>query len=232
MVNKENILFGIVGLLGGLIIGFMVANSINQSQAPAALPSSAMTAGNGLPSSHPPTGGDAGSVPEVQTAIEKARSEPENFDAQIKAAELFYQIQRFEGAVEFLEKAAKLKPDDHTTQVNLGNAYFDAGRYDQAEKTYTAVLAKKPDDADVRTDLGLTFAARPQADYDRAIAEFEKVLAKKPTHTLALQNVIVAYTKKGDAAKATATLAKLEAADATNASIAKLREEIGKISKN
>ena len=138
----------------------------------------------------------------------------------------------FLSPIEFLEKAAKLKPDDHTTQVNLGNAYFDAGRYDQAEKTYTAVLAKKPDDADVRTDLGLTFAARPQADYDRAIAEFEKVLEKKPTHTLALQNVIVAYTKKGDAAKATATLAKLEAADATNASIAKLREEIGKISKN
>jgi tetratricopeptide (TPR) repeat protein len=231
MVNKENILFGIVGLLGGLIIGFMVANSINQSQPPAVSSSATMTA-NGLPSGHPPTGGDAGSIPEVQAAIEKARSEPENYDAQIKAAELFYQIQRFEGAVEFLEKAAKLKPEDHSTQVNLGNAYFDSGRYEQAEKTYTAILAKKPDDVDVRTDLGLTFAARPQADYDRAIAEFERVLAKNPTHTLALQNLIVAYTKKGDAAKATTTLAKLEAADSTNASIAKLREEIGKISKN
>ena len=29
-MNKENILFGVVGLLAGLIIGFMFTNSINK----------------------------------------------------------------------------------------------------------------------------------------------------------------------------------------------------------
>ena len=142
---------------------------------------------------------------------------------------MFYQISRFEGAIEFLKQAAKIKPDDYVTIVNLGNAYFDSSKFDEAEKTYTEALAKKPEDLDVRTDLGLTYAFRPQPDYDRAIKEFETVLAKDPKHTLALQNLVVAHTKKGDAAKANAALARLEAADATNSAIAKLREDIGKI---
>jgi tetratricopeptide (TPR) repeat protein len=227
MINKENILFTLVGLFAGLIIGFMFANSVNQRQAmsPAgAMPSSAV-----LPDGHPATGTTGGSIAEVQSAIEKARGEPENFEAQIKAAELFYQIQRFDGAVEFLERAAKLKPDDQDTAVNLGNAYFDAGRYDDAEKTYGAVLEKKPEDVALRTEYALTFVFRPQPDYDRAIKEFNRALEKEANNIQALQNLTVAYTKKGDAANANATLARLETADPSNAAIGKLREDILKI---
>ena len=46
----------------------------------------------------------------------------------------------------------------------------------------------------------------------------------------ALQNLTVAYTKKGDAARAKASLEKLSKADPSNSSIAKLNEDIGKIS--
>lgn len=44
-----------------------------------------------------------------------------------------------------------------------------------------------------------------------------------------LQNLTVAYTKKGDTANANQTLAKLEALDPANESIAKLRADIQKI---
>lgn len=232
MINKENILFCIVGLFAGLIIGFMFANSINQNAYLAT--GTPGPGGAPLPQGHPPTGqgGQGGSIAEVQQAIEKARAETDNFEAQVRAAELFYQIQRFEGAIEFLERASKIKPDDHDTTVNLANAYFDAGRYENAEKTYIAALAKKPDDANVRADLGLTFVFRPQPDYDRAIQEFNRVLEKDPKHIQALQNLTVAYTKKRDAAKATATLARLEEADATNTAIGRLREDIAKIGTN
>ena len=234
MITKENILFCIVGLLGGLIVGFMFANSVNQSQAgtPTAT-SAAMPGPGGMPGGHPPTGGGAdGSMEDIQAAIEKAKAEPQNFDAQIKAAELFYQIQRFDGAIEFLKKAAEIKPDDYVTTVNLGNAYFDSNKYDEAEKTYAAALAKKPDDLDVRTDLGLSFMLRTTPDYERSVKEFSTVLEKDPGHKMALQNLAAAYTKKGDAKKANETVAKLEAADPQNGSVAKLKEEIAKIGSN
>ena len=201
MVNKENILFSIVGLLLGLIIGFFFANSVNQSAAVAPAAVAGMPSTAALPGGHPPVPGAAGggAVPEVQAAIENARQNPTDFDAQIKAAQLYYQIQRFDGAIEFLQKANELQPDNYEVMVHVGDANFDANKYEEAENWYTKALAKKATDVDVRTDLGLTFIFRDKPDYDRAIQEFKRVLDENPTHTQAMQNLTVAYTKKGSA---------------------------------
>ncbi len=226
MITKENILFGIIGLLIGTIVTFVFTNSINQNNG---LSSSIKQSAN-LPAGHPDladsdtSGASGGSIPEVQAAIEKARSEPDDFDSQMKAAELYYQIQRFEGSIEFLARANKLKPDDFGVMVQLGNANFDSNKYGEAEKWYMAALAKKPDDVNVRTDLGLTFVFRDTPNYDRAIQEFKKSLEIEPNHVQALQNLTVAYTKKRDLANARSTLAKLESIDPTNSAITKLRE--------
>jgi len=229
MINKENALFCTVGLLAGLIIGFMFANSVNQNTTL----QQATRQNSNLPAGHPELSGGEGTqgtqggpIPEVQAAIEKARNEPNDFDAQMRAAELFYQIQRFEGSIEFLKRANQLKPDDYGVIVQIGNANFDADKYEEAEKWYTSALTKKPDDVNVRTDLGLTFVFRATPNYDRAIQEFKRTLEKDPNHVQALQNLTVAYSKKGDLINARATLEKLEAVDPTNAAISQLRAEL------
>ncbi|HVE59114.1 MAG TPA: tetratricopeptide repeat protein [Pyrinomonadaceae bacterium] len=235
-MNKENILFGIVGLLLGLIVGFMFANNVNQKSAVAPVPLTAAKQNSNMPEGHPDISGATNpssqlivSPVEVQAATDRAVQEPENFEAQMKAAEVSYQNGSFDKAVEYLKQANKLKPDDYETIVNLGNASFDGGNYAEAEKWYSAALVKKTEDPDVRTDLGLTFIFRDPPNYDRAIKEFEDVLAKDINHPQALQNLTVAYTKKGNAAKAKETVDKLEKVDPTNASVAKLREDIQKI---
>ena len=234
-MNKENILFGVVGLLAGLIIGFMFANSVNQGGVVAQ--SSNMKLNSNMPPDHPAVppgttmpGGTQGAMgPEVQAAIEQAKAAPDDFDAQVKAAEVYYQIQRYDDAITYLKAANKLRPDDREIVVHLGNANFDADRYDEAEKWYVAALAKKADDVNVRTDLGLTFVFRDPPNYERAIKEFNQSLETDPNHIQTLQNLSVAYTKKGDSAKASATVAKLEGIDPSNKAIAKLKEDIQKI---
>lgn len=227
-MTKENILFVTIGLLAGLIIGFVFANSVNQK---AAVPIAGPAVQNAnMPAGHPEVPGAGGAMqPEIQAAIDLAKKEPDNLDAQLKAAEFYYQIQRFDGAIEFLKRANELKPDSREVIVHLGNAYFDKGNYEDAAKWYMSALAKKADDVDVRTDLGLTFVFRDKPDYDRGIQEFKRSLEIDPNHQQTLQNLTVAYTKKGDVAKANETLAKLEALDPVNESIKKLREDIQKI---
>lgn len=232
-MNKENVLFGVVGLLAGLIIGFMFANSVNQGGA-STLASSQMRANSNMPPDHPPVppgttmpGGPMQA--DVTAAIEQAKQSPDDFDAQIKAAEMFYRIDRLDDAITYLMAANKIKPEEREVIVHLGNANFDADKYEEAEKWYTAALGKKADDINVRTDLGLTFMFRKQPNYDRAVQEFTRSLEIDPNHTQTLQNLTVAYTKKNDAAKASATLAKLEQIDAANTSIAKLKDDIQKI---
>jgi tetratricopeptide (TPR) repeat protein len=152
-MSRENILFGIIGILLGFIVGFMFASSMSQKT------QTASTVSQNMPADHPPVGSQAGGGnPEAVRAqvtadIEKARNEPNNFDAQIKAAELFYQIGRFDQSIEFLLKANQLKPTDYDTVVSLGMVNLQAGHNEPAEKWLTAAQKMKPDDEQVREAL-------------------------------------------------------------------------------
>lgn len=238
-MSKDNILFSVIGVLLGFIFGFMFANNANQQAARPRTSAAAQSSNANLPPDHPqlPMNGVAdqggaanGAMPGVQAAIDKARSEPENFEAQTQAGQMYYQIQRFDEAVDFWLKANKLKPDDYQTVVNIGNAYFEAGKYELAEQWYTSALVKKPDDVAVRTDLGTTFMARTPPDFDRAIKEYRRSLELNPNHEQTLHNLVIAYTKKGQAKEAQATLARLEQVNPNNEDLPRFRTQLQEIS--
>ncbi|HEY0376370.1 MAG TPA: tetratricopeptide repeat protein [Pyrinomonadaceae bacterium] len=235
-MSKENILFAIIGVLLGVIVGFMFATSLNrqgQVRPAAAAPAmESVPASAELPENHPPISADAG--PETQAGdagedaalIESAAAAPDDFDAQMKAAEVHYRNRRFDEAIELLARANQLRPESRETVVALGNANFDSGRYEAAEKWYTAALVKDPKDINVRTDLGLTFLVREPSDPDRAIQEFRRSLQINPRHEQTLQNMAVALLKKGGYAEADSTLKKLAEVNPTNPSLDKLRSDL------
>jgi tetratricopeptide (TPR) repeat protein len=178
-MTRDNLLFAIIGVLFGFIVGFLFASTMNQRYGPGA----PVAASSGqMPANHPPLDqgssapNGAGMQAEVTAQLEKARSDPKNFEAQVKAAELYYQIRRYDPAIEFLLKANQLRPDDYQTLVALGLVNLDAGHYDVAEKWYRAALLKKSDD--VTTLAGLAAATLGKGDAkaaEQAIANLEKV---------------------------------------------------------
>jgi tetratricopeptide (TPR) repeat protein len=177
-MTRENLLFSIIGILFGFILGFIFASTMNQKYGPGA---PMATASQSLPSDHPPVGGNASANPggmqaEVTASIEKARNEPKNFDAQLKAAELYYQIQRYDQSIEYLLKANQLKPTDYQTVVTLGMVNLDAGHYDTAEKWYRAAMKMKSDDVAVLAGMAETMLQKRDAkEAETAIAQLEKV---------------------------------------------------------
>jgi tetratricopeptide (TPR) repeat protein len=155
-MSRDNLLFAIIGILIGFIIGFMLANSIlTREAALRAAPLSAAQQSGNLPPNHPPVAGsDQSGDPQqmftqVQEAMKQAREHPDDFDAQLTAAKLEYQIQRYDQAIEYLLIANKLKPADFNVLGMLGVANMDAGHFDAAEKWYRAAMIKKPDDIPV-----------------------------------------------------------------------------------
>jgi tetratricopeptide (TPR) repeat protein len=176
-MNRENLLFAVIGLLLGFIVGFMFASSMSQKAAQ----TQTASASQNLPADHPPLGAQNAPDPaamreQVTAQIEKARNEPKNFEAQVKAAELYYQIQRYDQAIEYLLKANSLKPTDYETVANLGLVNLDAGHYDQAEKWYRAAVKMKSDDE--RVVAGLAAATLGKGDAkaaEDAIAQLEKL---------------------------------------------------------
>ncbi|HEY2848167.1 MAG TPA: tetratricopeptide repeat protein [Pyrinomonadaceae bacterium] len=241
-MKKDNVMFGVIGLLAGLIIGFIATNWMNRSAlsaapvATAAGPLDVNANTSQLPPNHPPigsNGGDAGGggpLPQVQAAIDKAKQNPQDYEAQMTAADMYYQIRRYDDATIYYEAAAKIKPGEKEPLVKLGDSYFDAAetasenndqatansKFPIAEKWYTEALAKDPKDVSVRTDLGLTFFLRQPREVDRAIKEYKASLAIEPRHEISLQNLALAYKEKGDTTNYQQTLDQLRSVNPKN----------------
>lgn len=209
---QKNTFFGlIIGLALGLIVGFFAANTINRNSI-----NQPITEQNAPQTNVPSQQSVAvqtsqkAPMPQIEETLSKAENEPENFDAQVKAGDMHAQIQRFDKAVEYYEKAHKINPNDYQTIVKIGNSYFDGKQFENAEKWYLLALEKNPDDVNVRTDLGVSFVERASPDLERATREFETSLQKNPKHEPTIYNLGIAHFKKGNLDEAQKALQKLE----------------------
>jgi Flp pilus assembly protein TadD len=177
-MTRENILFAIIGILLGFIVGFMLASSMTQRMATP----QTMAGSQPMPADHPPlssaqSGVDPQQVREqVSAQLEQARNEPRNFDAQIKAADLYYQIGRYDQGIEFLIKANQVRPTDYETVVKLGLFNLDAGHFETAEKWYRTALKMKSGDVPVLAGLAAATLQKGDAKAaEEAIANLEKI---------------------------------------------------------
>lgn len=231
-MKKNNLLFAAIGLIIGLVIGFSGANYLNRNAMPPE-----QTAQNQFPASPPvlnqtvspqernPRGG---MLPDIQIALDKAENEPENYEAQIKAGEMYARIGNFEKALEFFQKAQRVKPNNFEANVSLGNAFFDARQFENAETYYEKALEINPDEANVLTDLGTTLVERKNPNYERAVSLFEKALKIKPNHEPTIYNLGIAYLRMGEKDNARQTLAQLKEANPNSDLIARLEQVINK----
>jgi tetratricopeptide (TPR) repeat protein len=228
-MSKDDVLFSIIGLLLGFILGFFVTNSFNQK---AAAPAPTATNAPGPTDAGPPQQ----QLPDPQVleaAKKKAAEAPDDYEAQMAAGEAFYRAIRYQEAINYLLKANQIRPQDVEPMVALGNTYFDDaarnrlnGQWLQAEKWYAEALKVDEKNVNVRTDLGLTFFYRTPPDYEKAIGHFRKSLEIDPEHLPSLQNLAIAFNKTNKKSESEAILAKL---DKLNPELsAKAREEMAK----
>ncbi len=93
--------------------------------------------------------------------------------------------------------------------------HMSRGQYAVAAERLHESLEQDPDLLDARNDLAGIFYR--QQDYDRAIAEYQTVLTKKPDHESALYNAAWSYASKRDYEQARTMLTRLLAVNDHNA---------------
>src|SRR5438034_3454282 len=187
-MTRDNLLFAIIGILLGFIAGFLLASNITQREAAQRAGTITTQGSQSLPPNHPPVpGGDQAAgeggqqmLASVQTAMKQARENPNDFDAQLTAAKLEYQIQRYDQAIEYLLAANKLKPDDAMVLGMLGEANMDAKHYDAAAKWYKAAQIKKP--GDLPSLDGYCFVLLQNGDAKGAEEAMNKLAKLDPTN--------------------------------------------------
>jgi len=218
---QRNILFGIVGLVIGLVIGFGAANSINRQD-----DLNTSSTNNSSQQLAPQSSRSSGMFADVDQMIQTAQSEPQNFVAQMRTGDMYAKIGKFDSAIEFYKRGILLKPDDFNANVVLANALFDSQRFEEASDYYAKAVKINGADVNARTDLGTTFVERSNPDFERAIREFKAALEIDPKHEPTLYYLGIAYLRKGEKDKADRTLAELEKANPASSLIGRLRQNI------
>ena len=136
-------------------------------------------------------------------------------------------------AARILERANSLKSGDFDVLVALGNAKFDIAYANKDNKgfvaardLYSKALEIKAGDPDVSTDRALTYFFLEPPDYDRAVAELQKVADANPKHERSLQFLVQALVKQNKLAEADKVLARLKGINPQNKSLSELESQI------
>ena len=238
-MQKNTILYVIIASLGGFIVGFWLANSINRSELNSIGSQKAPTV-SGNSNSSQTAGVPDLTIDEVEAKIAEADRNAGNFAFQknlgialYKYAAMKQDVDLLSEAVRILDRADSLSAKDFDVVVALGNAHFDIGfarkdnaSYKTARDVYSKALEIKPGDADVSTDLGLTYFLQDPPAYDKAAAQLKKVSDANPKHKRSLQFLVQTYVKQNNLADAEKSLAKLKSIDPVNPAIAELVSQI------
>jgi cytochrome c-type biogenesis protein CcmH/NrfG len=142
-MQKEKLLYALIGVLLGAILGYLGTDALNQKYATVA---ATPTAANSLAA---PEAGATGGDPQedVTATLELARKDPQNFEAQVEAGRLYAQISRFDQAVIFFEQARKLKPKDEDVLQLLTAAQAAKGDKAAARDTLQQLEKVNPKNA-------------------------------------------------------------------------------------
>jgi tetratricopeptide (TPR) repeat protein len=233
-MKKEEVLFGVIGLLAGLIGGYLLTNWYNDSVVGQSRSAATAVAG--------PTQSTL-SPDEIKQLIQRADDAPENisfqkevgislyrYGANIEDSDLIVEV------VRLLERVYSVNPKDRETLVTLGNAFFDIGflkkenaAFSSARKFYLLALELQPDDADVRVDYGLTYVLQDPAEYEKAISEYEAALRSVPAHQRTLQMLTDALINIGRKEQASSTLEQLRSVNPSHPKIAEFEKKLSEI---
>jgi tetratricopeptide (TPR) repeat protein len=249
-VNKSNILYAVVGLFAGFVLGFILANAVAHREQGSRRADVASTRQGAQKSVNDGATADASGASDsiteddIRQAIAKTDARSDDISLQRGFGLALYQYATQKQDERYLPDVARLlkraydaNPKDYELTVALGNVLFDMGQssdpasFVEARKYYQRALEMKADDVSVRTDLGLTYYFAQPSDPRRAIAEYRKSLAINPRHEPTLQHLASALISIGDREEAQRKIDDLQNLNPSNPALPNLRAQLAQ-SKN
>ncbi len=209
-MNKDNLLFAMIGLLFGFIAGYLL-HEVLVARQPLRRPASEMAAdagaaaGGGMAEPPAPGGspqadmapnGGAGAADAGGGAGKGAGAPgfaaPEAPAADAPAAAAgggAAGVPPGMAAVQQLRDYVASHPKDADAVLKLANLNFDIHNWARARDLYSQYLGLRPDNPDVMTDLGDCY--RELKQYDSALEQFRRAEGLAPAHWRSLFNEVV-----------------------------------------
>ena len=214
-MNKDNLLFAILGVLFGFVAGFLLQEVMAARQPPRRSPGDLS-----VPAGSPPGSADAAGAAGPGPADAANAPAPGGAPGaggpggQPPMAEILQ-----------LRTYVQQHPDDADAVLKLANLNYDIQNWTRARDLYTHYLELRPDQPDTMTDLGITL--RQLGQFDRALDLFRRAQKVDSNHWQSRYNEVIVLAfdlKRLDAAEG--VLADLKRLQPANPDVARLAAEV------
>ncbi len=190
MVSKDNLVFGLAGMVLGIIIGVVLVNAssprmiaANPVEMPAPPPEQRGTATppgqEALPEGHPPVDAEAMNQ-QIAKQLEVVNKDPENQKEILALANLNFDAKHYDDALKWYEKARNKDPKNVDIITDLGSCYLWLNQSQKAIEYYDQSLAIDPKHFQTLMNLGI--ARMSMGDRAGAAEAWEKVVTLYPEH--------------------------------------------------
>ena len=178
-MKPDSVLFGIAGILFGLIVGWIVGSQ--QAGAPAGRAPAAQAA---PPESAAPAAGqqqeravlDEARVQALQTIVS---NDAKNVEARVQLANTYFDAERYDDAIKWYEEAIRLDPKNVNASTDLGVSYYYTNQPDRALKQFDRSLSIDPRHTKTLLNQGIVRAFGKQ-DLAGATASWQRVVELAP----------------------------------------------------
>ena len=169
-MKSESIVFAVAGMCFGVILGWVIGTQQAGPRVPASPAPAAQPQAQQAPAL------DEGRVQALRTIID---SDPKNASAHTQLANVYFDAERWDEAIEWYEKALALDPSDPDVSTDLGVSYYYTNRPDQALAQFDRSLKLDPKHTKTMLNKGIVLAFGKQ-DLQAAAEEWKKVVELAP----------------------------------------------------
>ena len=175
-MKSDAIVFGIAGILFGLIAGWVIGSQQAVGRPPAAAAPVAQQA---------PAAGGSGSRAAVldETRVNALKTvaarDASSATPRVELGNLYFDAEQYDEAIKWYADALKLAPKDVNVSTDLGVSYYYANQPDKALAQFDASLKLDPKHPKTLLNVGIVKAFGKQ-DLDGAEAVWKQVIAIAP----------------------------------------------------
>jgi len=219
-VNKDNLLYTVIGILVGFISGYLIKDMMLTRQPPRLTPE--LRAQIAMEGENPaqPTGGEVAAEGPTDARTADTSNPGMGGAAPGGGGPPMAEIQQLRDYV------AK-NPNDADAVLKLANLNFDIHNWPRAQELYSQYLKLRPGNPDVLTDLGISY--RETQKFEEALEQFRQARKLAPGHWQSYFNEVVVLAfdlKRYD--EAGPVLQELQRMQPGNPDVAKLADAVAR----
>ncbi len=216
-MNRDNVLFTVIGLLAGFTAGYLMHEVMAARQPPPRhTQAGGISGAAGVPGQTP--GPRQVGPAEPRQAGPRQAGPQQAGPQQAGPQAAMQQVQQLRAYVE-------ANPDDSEALRLLANMNYEISNWTRAAELYERLLGLRPGDIDVMTDLGACY--RYLGQFDRALELFREVQKASPSHWQSRYNeILVLAFDLGDLPTAAEATRQLRTLQPDNPDVERLAAEI------